>query len=166
MLFAAEAKFPVKVKGTELVLNDGTNRRIFLSGMVANDSRSGEQLIYNNFIWTALEWNRIKKVTPDVAKHAGEYLFTKGAMCDTLEIAGLFDFTKSSIPTIESSIKVFGNQVQINGYGKFKIFDLLGNQVHVSQLKGKTTLTLKKGFYFIKVISPNGEFWVEDFSVY
>jgi len=39
-----ESKFPIKVKGTELVLNDGTDRRFFLAGMVANSPRAGEQL--------------------------------------------------------------------------------------------------------------------------
>ncbi|WP_172665885.1 T9SS type A sorting domain-containing protein [Flammeovirga sp. OC4] len=41
---SCEYNFPVKVKGSFLVLNDGTDRRFFLSGMVDNDKSSGMQL--------------------------------------------------------------------------------------------------------------------------
>jgi len=43
-LFAEESQFPIKVSGTELVLNDGTERRFFLHGMVDNAPRYGRKL--------------------------------------------------------------------------------------------------------------------------
>lgn len=43
-----EYNFPVKVKDNVLVLNDGSDRRFFLAGMVDNDAPSGMQLSNHN----------------------------------------------------------------------------------------------------------------------
>ena len=61
LAFAVESSFPVKVKGTELVLNDGTDRRFFLAGMVANSPRGGEQLSkFDPVYWEKLMRNSNK----------------------------------------------------------------------------------------------------------
>lgn len=80
-LIAAESLFPVKVKGTELVLNDGTERRFFLAGMVANSPRGGEQL--NKF--DPIYWEDLMKHSKEIGANAlrwNAFLFGKDLSWD------------------------------------------------------------------------------------
>ncbi len=96
MLSADNPKFALKIKGNQIVINDSSEARFFLAGMVSNNPQSGEQLS----AFDSTQWRLLLKKTKEIKANTvrwNAFLFGKDITFDENGLAsGLYQNSLSN----------------------------------------------------------------------
>ncbi|MCH7534383.1 MAG: leucine-rich repeat domain-containing protein [Bacteroidetes bacterium] len=122
---------------TSLDLRNGNNVNMQFSFSTTNNPNL-YCISVDDTAWSNTNWSSKKDVTATFSNNC------------TVGIA--------DTPSNQPSITSHNNTITIKGKGTATIFNLQGQRVHQSKLKGRTSISLDKGIYLVRVSASGGDY--------